>query len=604
VAASHRHLSASELLHDALVSEAACMELSEAQFIRCALLSSQHFERSLSSMNPDKPSVKDQFDTKPLDQAVKVARAQFERPARTDALHAPFRILHTIAGSVRVGSFLSPTLFLRPELWAQAGSRLPGMALKKEALTLLAAASTRFQTVLTMDSSASPTQFQRELLAFLTVLVSVQQIMQPLAHTGRKPKAPSAPAAAVIPNSTAASGVSTVVSEASGVDEAAQSVARGSVVDEDEAFGDGDGEAALGDAGSLASGERDASGSPSEAEGEEGIDDDGVIVSDNVSREDTTASDALGEGGISNPLADSSPAPIPLQTSAAPSALSTAHRPGRSSAPAVTSVSGSTTLDVAATTALGAAKSIGSALSAAGRWISKAPPSGAGDAAGGGTKAANLDGVRQAGPGDTVTAHPNHPHAPARDAVASASSASSEVVAGAASATAAAASSSSVFLRRAIKGITKRVSRTAASAALALNLVPTAAVSLTQDELAAYGKLILEVSVGAAAVSSWIRWAQQGEALRKLRVRQATANSGHYHKQQPGEALDPVLTGSTAAWLEYCASLWGQKLVHQAVTAIVAFYWASVTQPVLADVQLLVLRYVHKQSDLLRKAEG
>jgi hypothetical protein len=153
----------------------------------------------------------------------------------------------------------------------------------------------------------------------------------------------------------------------------------------------------------------------------------------------------------------------------------------------------------------------------------------------------------------------------------------------------AAAKSRPSFLSRAIAGISKSVVKTAAGAASALNLSATATVSVSSTDLTSYALLITNTTDAFFDIQQWLEAATLGLLLEKI-------------------APKPQFSGLDASiadeekHMRASAQQISMKYVQPSAMRILAFM-GEVSQLLLGDVEVLLVRYLQVQADHLRKAE-
>ena len=225
-----------------------------------------------------------------------------------------------------------------------------------------------------------------------------------------------------------------------------------------------------------------------------------------------------------------------------------------------------------------------------------------------------------------------------------------------------AVASASGLLRRALKGLGKHVARTAASAAVALSLAPTSAISISSVQLGEYAAQLREVGELVGVLAAWERAAAVGRAMARSRSAATAAivpydsgataaRSGEGRggpassallrallagRPRPGRPVPTDTTGTTgndageggptpasstgtppppteesdgawaapyySTWEEHCAYLWSQSGVREGWEALTLTLEDFVAPIVLEDVRILLQRHVHKHSDALRRA--
>jgi hypothetical protein len=506
-------------------------------------------------------------------------------PPATTPLLLPFWLLGAIARSVRRGAHLTPTLYAPPDIWRQPTARIVGYALKTAAFRTLLDASRRFATVLVPVSVAGPAAFQRELGLFLHALAGIEETLKPLV-TPPLSAALADAATARQRSAVAGGGGQAVAPGAGGLSGAGEGDGNGGAAEAyDDVTGVDDAAAAASAAASADSDDEGEGGGVGEGEGD-------------AVGEEPAASDVGAAGEDAAPAATTlaeaiSSMPAPPQPSALPAPVQppavVAPPPGAAGRPPVAPGRQQPAAAPAPSTAAGKPSLLGGLAS---RW-------------GGGARGAQAA-VSNSGSFETSSAA-------ASDAGASASSASaddaaSEAASGSSTAAAGGSSGGASFLSRAIRGISKQVSRTAASAAHALNIAPTAAVPVNPADLEAYAELLAEVGDAAQAVAGWLRAATRGAALAGagLNFADPALPAQAAALLPPGVADDPAaLAAVSARRLDVCGFAWAHASgVRPGMCRVAAFYWHVVARLALADAEALLVRYVHKTSDHLRRAEA
>ena len=632
-----------------LLDACAATASSESEVRRIASLSRSYHKEERRAWNACKGGVSESLES-------------YLEPA-VASLGAPsiYKTMESIGFSTSCGYLLLPSLYVPSRVWQQSGVRLPGVGLKEDAFQLLIAGLSRLCGVLTEGCHPSAETFEREIGIAAAALVQVRDVLAPLLRVSESANAIAVPAAAATASASVEPGTAAsastplhIASERPAPPEAAVAAQNqqlqqvplaphnnASALHSDQPSASSTSYKPPSSLSSVfsaaASRWRGKSAVVTPAQRTPPADSRTFAVADSASAAATAA--------VASPSSSSSKAVHPVDDQKQRSSTAVVSPAAARSLPppvSITEEDASPVDDSVSVSADGEGVDIIAdaaeravafdGVAAARRTSSDGSISddeeeqeeGAIDDNGnGGTAAYDRDDGDDGEQSNTVNSANTTPFSPKRgvppaDSAAARGNNYTHDDDGATPATSAlrglgtVAVASSLF-KRAMKGIGKQVTRTAAYAAVALSLAPTSFVVLSAHQLSEYAAAIRDMGRLAGVMGSWHTAVHIGDALWRSRARSAEVEVGAPTASDRG--VIAVLFGGVVEsrvsddgtrcdWEEHASYLWSLKQVQVSWESIQCTLADYVLPVVLEDVRLLLLRHVHKHSDALRRAAG